>query len=183
MNYWIVAAAAALAACVAVGVLCTRLRGQLKRLEEDAQQLRIEIDGIRRENVDFRREIAALCRELEDEQHYSDQLNQDLDDQYRQLLEAEQRAERAESRRTDAEKEIYAGRMRAEQLQQQLRQAHDEQLAQEQLYQDIIRDRDKTIARLQERSLKLRPKKKKDVLDQQITLDDLLSQEDVRVHE
>jgi len=182
VNYWIVAAALA-AACVAVGAICIRFRGQLKQRESEVQQLRIEIDGIRRENVDCRREIAALCRELEDEQCYSDRLNQDLDDQYNRLLEAEQRAERAEARRTDAEKEIYAGRMRAEQLQQQLRQAHDEQLAQEQLYQDIIRDRDKTIARLQEKGRKHRMKKKREALDHQITLDDLLSQEDVRVHE
>lgn len=175
MNYWIVAAVLAVSACIGIGVFCIRLRRQLNQQEAEAQQIRIEIDGIRRENIDLRREIAALCREIEDEQRYSDQLNQDLDDQYQCLLVAEQRAERAEARRTDAEKEIYAGRMRAEQLQQQLRQAHEEQLAQEQLYQDIIRDRDKTIARLQEKNIKHRPKKKKEVLDHQITLDDILS--------
>lgn len=174
MNVWMASAAIAVAACIIVLAVCIRQRMRIAQLEAELQQLRIELEGIRRENVDFRREIAGLCRDLEEEQQYSDQLSEELDKQYQLLLEAEQRVERAEIRRTDAEKEIYAGRMRAEQLQQQLRQAHMEQMAQEQLYQDIIRDRDATIAQMQEKHRKHRLKKKKEVLDQQISFDDLL---------
>ena len=174
MNVWIAAAALAASACMIVLAVCIRQRKQMARTDADVQQLRIELEGIRRENIDFRREIAALNRDIEEEQRYSDRLSEELDNQYRLLLEAEQRVERAESRRTDAEKEIYAGRMRAEQLQQQLRQAHMEQMSQEQLYQDIIRDRDLTIAKLQEKGRRHRLKKKKEVLDQQISFDDLL---------
>lgn len=174
MKYWIAAAVLMALACIAALAVCIRQRKQIQQNDADLQQLRIELDGIRRENIDFRREIAALNRDIEEEQRYSDRLTEELDNQYRLLMDAEERVTRAENRRTDAEKEIYAGRMRAEQLQQQLRQAHLEQMTQEQLYQDIIRDRDATIAQLQERSVKLRPKKKKDVLDQQITLDDIL---------
>lgn len=175
MIYWIIAAALLALGCAVVGARCVRQRRMLAERDAENERLRIEADGIRRENVDMRREIAALCRDVEEEQRYSDQLNEELDAQFQRLLDAEQRAERAEMRRTDAEKEIYAGRMRAEQLQQQLRQAHDEQLAQEQLYQDIIRERDQTIAALQDRLHKRHKKKKTEVLDRQITLDDILS--------
>ena len=55
-----------------------------------------------------------------------------------------------------------------------VKEAHEEQLAQEQLYQDIIRERDETIAKLQEGQQKRRPRRKPGVLDQQITLNDIL---------
>lgn len=174
MKYWILTAALTALACIAAVVLCIHSRKRLKQQEAEIQQLQIEKDGICRENVELRREIAGLCRDLEEEQLYSDQLNQDLDDQYQLLLDTQERAERAEARRTDAEKEIYAGRMRAEQLQQQLKQSHEEQNNQERLYQDIIRDRDRTISELQDKLHKRRKKKKPEVIDRQITLDDLL---------
>lgn len=174
MKYWILTAALAGIACLSAVAVCIHQHRRLKHQEEELQQLHMEIDGIRRENVELRREIARLCRELEDEQQYSNQLNKDLDDQYQQLLDALDRAERAESRRTDAEKEIYAGRMRAEQLQQQLKQSHEEQLNQERLYQDIISDRDRTIETLQDKLHKRRKKKRNETIERQITLDDLL---------
>ena len=92
-----------------------------------------------------------------------------------ELQRAADRVAQAENRRTVAEKEIFASRMRLDQFQQQLKQAHDEQRAQEQLYQDIIYDRDQTITQLQEKLHKRSKKKKPEILDQQITLDDLLN--------
>ena len=158
-------AAAFIAACI--GLLVQR-----KRMRAERMQHQQEIEQIRAENIGFRREIGALERDLEAEQHYSDSLRQEIDDQKEELLRAAERVENAENRRTVAEKEIFASRMRLEQLQQQLDQAHAEQNAQEQLYQDIILDRDQTITRLQDR-LHKRKKKKTEVLDQQITLEDL----------
>lgn len=177
MKDWMIATAVLALLCIALGVICIWLRKKLAERDAEIVQLRIDIDGLGRENVDFRREIAALCREIEEEQLYSDQLNEEIDRMNDRLSEAEQRAERAEARRTDAEKEIYAGRMRAEQLQRQLEQARTEQNVQELLYQDIIRDRDQTIARLQEKNRKHRSKKKRETLDYQITLDDILKGE------
>ena len=114
-----------------------------------------------------------MDRELDSERRYVDDLERVIEGKNLELQRADERVESAENRRTDAEKEIYARRMQIDQLQQQLDQAHESQLAQERLYQDIIFDRDQTIARLQEKMNKRGKKKKNEVLDQQITLDDL----------
>ncbi len=176
MLYWILAATGLICA-IAVGIAIWQRRriGQYEARDAECEQIRIDIEGIRRENIDLRREIAALNRDLDEEQAYSDSLAEEIDHQQAQLQHAMQRAENAETRRTDAEKEIYAGRMRISQLEQQLKQAYKEQANQEQLYQDIIRDRDQTIQKLQENSPKRR-KKKPDILDQQITLDDIMKE-------
>lgn len=178
VNYWMIVSVALALICAGTCIVYIQQRKELLlRKEHDGipEQLRQEMDHYRRENVTLRRETAALYRALEDEQNYADDLEQELDEQYARLVHAEQRAERAEARRTDAEKEIYAGRMRSDLLERQLKELQDNQLAQEQLYQDIIRERDLTIAKLQESQPKRKPNKKKpDILDQQVTLEDLI---------
>lgn len=177
MNYWMIVSVLLALVCAGTCIVYIQQRKELllrKEHDGEPEQLRQEIDHYRRENVSLRRETAALYRALEDEQKYSDELDREFDEQYERLVHAEQRAERAEARRTEAEKEIYAGRMRANLLERQLKELQDNQLAQEQLYQDIIRERDLTIAKLQESQPKRRPKKKPDILEQQVTLEDLL---------
>lgn len=186
MNYWIIVSAILGLICVGTCIVYIQQRRELlmrRERDSESEQIRQENEGVRRENVSLRREIAALCRDVEEEQRYSGELEAELDAQDERISHAEERADRAEARRTEAEKEIYASRMRAEQLAQQLKQCHQEQLAQEQLYQDIIRERDLTIAKLQENPQKRRTKKKVEVLDQQITLDDLFNQEAAGVDE
>lgn len=177
MNYWVIVSALLALVCAGTCIVYIQQRKELltrKEHDSEAELLRQECESIRRENVSLRREIAALCRDIENEQDYSADLEAELDAQDKRLADEMERADRAEARRTEAEKEIYASRMRAEQLAQQLKQSHQEQLAQEQLYQDIIRERDLTIAKLQESPQKRRTKKKVEVLEQQITLEDLL---------
>lgn len=174
MNNWMIASIALAAAFIAASVYLLIKR---KRMRAERMQHQQEIEQLRGENIGFRREIGALERELDAEQRYSDSLKQEIEDQKEELLRAAERVSNAESRRTDAEKEIFASRMRLDQLQQQLKQAHEEQRAQEHLYQDIIYDRDQTITQLQEKLHKRSRKKKPEILDQQITLDDLLNNE------
>ena len=69
---------------------------------------------------------------------------------------------------------MSAARMRADLLEGQLTQLQKEQRAQEQLYQDILRDRDDTIARFQDQHQKRRARKKAETLDQQISINDIL---------
>lgn len=180
MNYWMVAS---IALALGLAAACIAMLLKERQMRAQREQARVETDHLRMENIELRRELGALERDLESEQRYSDSLEQKITVQQEELQRAAERVAQAEIRRTDAEKEIFASRMRLDQLQQQLKQSHDEQNAQEQLYQDIIRDRDQTIAQLQEKLHKRSKKKKQDVLDQQITLDDLLSQEAVRVDE
>lgn len=172
----IVSAVLALAAAGLAG-LCHQQRNELLRQKEqeaDAEALRQEVKRIRNDNARRRREIAALHRALEAEQEHSDDLELALEEQRERTLQAEKGIEQADARRIETEKEASAGRMRAGLLERQLKEAHEEQLAQEQLYQDIIRERDETIAKLQEGQQKRRPRRKPGVLDQQITLNDIL---------
>lgn len=172
VNYWMIASMVLALAFIAA---CIMLLCQWKRMRAEREQSQAEAEHLRAENIDLRRELSALEREFEEEQQYSDSLNEEIDAQKEELQRAAERVTQAEIRRTDAEKEIYAGRMRLDQLQQQLKQSHEEQRAQEQLYQDIIHDRDQTITQLQDKLHKRSRKKKPEILDQQITLDDILS--------
>lgn len=172
VDYWMIAVAALTAILLALVILCFRMR---RKYRAEKTQLEQENGRLRDENISMRRELAALERDLEAEQAHSDDLALEIEELRTQLEQASERVRRAEDRRTDAEKEMFATRMRVDQLQQQLRQSRDEQNNQERLYQDIISDRDQTIASLQDKLYKRRRKKKEDVLDQQITLDDILN--------
>jgi len=176
VDYWMIAAAAL--ALVWIATVVVWLRGRRKRRKQ-IEQLNQENERLRDENISLRREIAALERDLEDEQAHSDELDAEIERLHGELAQAAERVGRAESRRTDAEKEMFATRMRIDQLQQQLSQSRTEQINQERLYQDIIEDRDQTISALQDKLHKRRKKKKEDVLDQQITLDDILNGENL----
>ena len=171
MDYWMIASIALGTAFVAA---CIVLICQGRRMKRERMLFQQETDQLRGENIGFRREVGALEREFEEEKRYSESLEQKIDAQNEELQRMSDRVTQAENRRTDAEKEVYARRMQIEQLQNQLQQSHAEQTAQEQLYQDIIRDRDQTISNLQEK-LHKRKKKKTEILDQQITLEDLFN--------
>ena len=177
MNYWIIVSAALALACIALIIINRQQRGELLQRREqelDTDELRRQTSRIRSDNARRRREIAALHRALEAEQDHSDALECALEELRTRISDAEQRAEQADARRIGLEKEIAAGRMRAGLLEQQLRQAMEEQNAQEQLYQDIIRERDETIVRLQDAQPKRKPRKKPEILGQQITLGEIL---------
>lgn len=178
MNGWMIAAIALSVAAAALAVFCFRMRKQLK--ERDARDVEMsslqqETYALRGENARARREIAALYRALEEEQDRSDAFEEAYNEQRSLLHQAGQQADRAEARRIEAEKDIYAGRMRISLLEQQIEAMQREQLAQEQLYQDILREKEETIFQLQNQQPKYRPKKKNDLLEQQqVTLDDIL---------
>lgn len=177
MNIWMIIAAALAAACAALSAVCIHKTTQLKEQAAravDAEELRHEIRVVRGEDVLRRREIAALHRALDEEQDRSDAILQELEDVYDQARAAEARAEQADARRIRAEKEVYASRMRTDLLEKQIAQLQTEQINQEKLYQDILRERDAQISRLQENQPKRRPRKRTDVLDQQVSLEDVL---------
>lgn len=177
LNIWMIAAAVLAVACAVLAAVCIQKNNRLKISEEqavDAEELRREIRVVRGEDVLRRREIAALHRALDDEQDRSDAILQELENVYEQARAAHARAEQAEARRIRAEKEVYAIRMRTDLLEKQISQLNQELSNQEKLYQDILRERDNQIARLQEGQSKRRVRKKPDVLDQQVSLEDLL---------
>ena len=173
-----ITAAALALACIALAAFCTHLKNQLTRQTvqtDDMENLRQEIRTVRGEDVRRRREIASLHRALEAEQSYTERLENELDACYNQLQDARARSEQAETRRINAEKDVYACRMRTDLLEKQIARLNEEQLNQAKLYQDILRDRDLQIAQLQESQPKRRPRpKKSDVLDQQVTFSDLM---------
>lgn len=177
MYVWIIVAAALAVACAVLAVRCAGLNRRLQEQDAqaaDADVLRREIRVVRGEDVRRRREIASLRRALEDEQDNSDALAQDLEYAEEKLREAVRLAEQADARRIRVEKDVSAQRMRAELLEKQIAQLNQEQINQEKLYQDILKDRDAQIARLQESQPKRKARKKPDVLDDQVSLDDLL---------
>lgn len=176
MNAWIIISAVLLIACAALTAGCAKLRGLLREQkvnDETAEMLERENKRLRNENARRQRECATLRRALEAEQDHGDRLHQALDAQTEIARQAQQQAENADAKRVAAEKDIYAGRMRIDLLEREIDQMQKEQLAQEQLYQDIFRDHQETIAKLQDQQ-KRRTRKKPDVLDQQITLSDIL---------
>lgn len=157
--------------------VCIRQRNHLTQarvLQEDADAFRREAAVLRSENARRRRENAALHRALQDEQSHADDVERALIQAQRLADDAERRADQANVRRIDAERAISAGKIRTDLLEKQLTQLQREQRAQEQLYQDILRDRDDTIARLQDQQQKRRNRRKGEVLEQQITINDIL---------
>ena len=178
MNYWIIAAVLLALTVAALLVVCARQRRQIdaqRVRQNDAETLQREQYALRDENVRLRRENAALHRALEAEQGRSDRLEDALHDQRIRTEEAVQRADRADARRIETEKAVAAAEMRARLLEGHCDRLQKEQLTQEQLYQDILKEREETISKLQDQP-KRRPRKRNDVLDQQISLNDLLKE-------
>lgn len=176
MNYWIIISVLLAMAAVFVTVVYRQQRRQLlqmKERESDVGTFEREVDRLRADNLRRRREAASMQRALEQEQDRSDAFEDALRQCEDRLRDAENRLDAAERRRIQAEKEASAGQMRAGLLEKQLKQALAEQSAQEQLYQDILKEREETIAKLQEQQ-RPRSRKKAAVLDQQVTLNDIL---------
>lgn len=148
---------------------------RMREQQTDAGAFEREMDRLRSDNLRRRRETASLQRALEQEQDRSDAFEDALRQCEGRLRDAEDRLNTEERKRIAAEKEVYAGQMRAGLLERQLRQAVEEQTAQEQLYQDILKEREETIAKLQEQQ-RHRPRKKNVILDQQVTLSDILKE-------
>lgn len=160
-----------------LAAVCIRQRNHLAQArmrQEDADAFRREAAVLRGENARWRRENAALHRALQAEQAHADDVERALIHAQRLADDAGRRADQANIRRIDAERAISAGKMRTDLLEKQLTQLQREQRAQEQLYQDILRDRDDTIARLQDQHQKRRSRKKGEALEQQITINDIL---------
>lgn len=162
---------------VVLTAVCIRQHRELEDVrarQEDAESFRQDAAVLRGENARWRRENAVLHRALQNEQAHSDDLERALADQQHCIEDAERRADQANARRIEAERAVSAARMRADLLEGQLTQLQKEQRAQEQLYQDILRDRDDTIARFQDQHQKRRARKKAETLDQQISISDIL---------
>lgn len=177
LYIWMIVAAVLAAACAVLAANCVRLNRSLQQQDaqaSEAEELRREIRAVRGEDVRRRREIAVLRRALEDEQENSDALAQDLEYAEEQLREAVRLAEQADARRILAEKDVSAQRMRNDLLEKKIDQLNREQFNQEKLYQDILKERDAQIARLQDGQPKRRARRKPDVLDDQVSLDDLI---------
>lgn len=178
MNYWMIATALLALLAVVLLAVCARQRRQIearRAQQSDADALRREQYAPRNENLRLRGENVAIHRALEAEQDHGDHLQDALEVQQTRTEEALRRADRADARRIEAEKSAAAAGMRARLLESQCDQLQKEQLAQERLYQDILKEREETIARLQDQQ-KRRPRKRNDVLDQQISLNDLLKE-------
>lgn len=178
MIYWTIAVSVLGVGCIALGIACGWMRAQLHFLDRrdgEAEELRRELDTARGGELQFRRESAGLRRALEAADARQADAEQELAAWQQRALEAEARAERAESRRIAAEKDVYAGRMRADMLEKEIGELELAMENQERMYQDILRERDRTLAQLQQDAPKRRPRKKPDVLDEQITLNDILA--------
>ncbi len=96
-----------------------------------------------------------------------------MDDLRSQLRYADQRTQSAEAHRIAADRDAAAANMRATLLENQLDRLQKEQAEQEQIYQDILREREDELARLRE-AHRPRARRKAEALDQQISLDELL---------
>lgn len=179
MTVWIILAALLAALSVGLAVACVRLNRQLKQRESELlqrAQTDDELHRLRMDDVRRRREIAALNRRLEDAFAESDRLDAQLSELQRRAEAAEARARQADKRRIAAEKDVSAGEMKTRLLEKQYAELEQNQLAQEQLYQDILHEKEALIEQLQAPP-KRRGHKKTDVLDRQITLSDLLKGE------
>ena len=179
MTVWIILSALLAALSAGLAAACLRLKERLKqreaelleRAQADDELYRLRMDDVRR-----RREIAALNRRLEDAFAESDRLDAQLSELHRRAEAAEARAQQAEKRRIAAEKDVSAGEMKARLLEKQYAELEQNQLAQERLYQDILREKETLIEQLQTPP-KRRAHKKPDVHDRQITFSDLLKGE------
>ena len=179
MTAWIILLALLAALSAGLAVACLRLKERLKQREAELlerAQSDDELHRLRMDDVRRRREIAALNRRLEDAFAESDRLDAQLSDLHRRAEAAEARAQQAEKRRIAAEKDVSAGEMKARLLEKQYAELEQNQLAQERLYQDILREKETLIEQLQAPPRR-RAHKKPDALDRQITFSDLLKGE------
>lgn len=177
LNYWMIAAIALAVGCAALLAALIRANARVSLQEaqrNDNDALRQELNNLRGEVARRRREAAGLHHALEEERKYSDALDRDIDELEMLLSQSKSRIDAADAQRIETEKQVHAGRMRIGLLERQVSELQNGQLAQEQMYRDILREKEEIIAKLQKTQSKQRPKRKNDVLDQQITLSDIL---------
>lgn len=178
MTAWIIASALLGLSCAALGVGYVRARSALNRSaerENELEALRGQLHTARCECARRRREIASLQQALEVEQDWTGSLETELRMQAERMAELQSKARSADAKRIRTEKDVGAERMRANLLEKEMEEVRRERAVQEQLYQDIIRDRDAEILKLQERQKKRAGShKKRDALERQVSLDDLL---------
>lgn len=176
MNPWIILSAALALLCAALIYICVRLQRQVQEAILQAQSnstLRQDFSRLKSECARWQRDSAALQRALQAEQERADDLQLEIDQTDDQLKRALEKAECAEHRRIETEKEVYAEKMRVELLERQIERSQQEFLSSERLYQNILQEQEQTIARLQDQQ-KRRTRRKPEVLEQQISINDLL---------
>lgn len=174
LTKWTIAAAALAVLCGFLTVGCVWLSRRLEHRRADAEALQREMSELRYGELRAQRENEALLRALEQEERYADDMERELDAMEARMADADRRAGEEEDRRIAAEKNVSAAQMKIALLERQIQSLEDEQLAQERLYQDILREREETIRRLQDGRSKRRMRKKPDILDRQISILDLL---------
>ena len=180
MSIWIIAAILLAALCGVLAACTAGLKNQLRQQQDEVraqEDLRSELQTARHEELRRRRENAALHRALETERRYSAELEQALNLQTEQVAEAERLAGIAEKRRIAAEKDLSANQMKIRLLERQIDELEAGQLTQDQIYQELLRDHETAIAHLQDQQKRRASRRKPDVLDQQISLNDLLKGE------
>lgn len=176
LLYWIIAAAVLAAACAGLACLCVRLRRRAAGLAQqlnDGEAMRRELRALQEINARRLQDAGSLRRALQSAQDHAAALKESMDDLRSQLRYADQRAQSAEARRIAADRDAAAANMRATLLENQLDRLQKEQAEQEQIYQDILREREDELARLRE-THRPRARRKAEALDQQISLDELL---------
>ena len=183
MNPWIAVSALLLLLSAFIATVWlvqqNRWRARLNDMEQrvqtaEARQMRVSEDLRRRT-----RDIARLRSRLRQEQDRSDRFEEMSQLKDARCYALEQRLAEAERLRVEADKGAEAARMRENLLERQrasLKRENSlmlsEQQEQERVYQDIIRDRDETIQRLM--GDRQRRSRKHSVLDNQVTLDEIL---------
>lgn len=180
LNIWTIAAIVFAVLCGLLAAAAARMNRQLRQQESDVQEqeeLRRELQAARHDEMRRRRENGALHRALEAERRYSAELEQALNLQTEQVAEAERLADIAEKRRIAAEKDLSANQMKIRLLERQIDELEAGQLTQDQIYQELLRDHEMTIAHLQDQQKRRTSRRKSDILDQQISLNDLLKGE------
>ena len=180
LLYWIIAAAALAAACAGLIWRCARLRRQIGALEErlaGAEASRRELRALQDVNARRLQDAGSLRRALQSARARADALEDSLDDLRGQLRYAGQRAQSAEERRAAADRDAAAANLRATLLENQLDRLQREQREQGQIYQDILREREEELSRLRE-ARRPRGRRRGDVLDRQVTLEEWLGGED-----
>ena len=178
MNGWMIATSVLAAVLIVLLCVCLYLISRLRESRSGADELtslQQALYSARSECVRCRRELDEAYDDLEEEQARSVSFESAYFNQLALTEQALQRVQVEEARRIEAEKSVYAGRMRIGLLEKEVATLQSEQTAQELLYQDILREHEETIARMQEPA-KRRTKKKPEIFDQQITLNDLLGE-------
>ena len=186
MNAWMIAAIVFLLTAVVLGILLAMemRNGELRtrQLENDNRALQRQASRLKTGEQRRQEEMTLLKRELALQLDKAAQMEQEGGERAERYREVVERAQREEKRRMQAERELNAMRMREEQLEQQ-REAlsHEkatlivERREQQHMYEEIIRENEDTIVRLQSQNQKR--KRKIDVLEDQVTLNDLLGAE------